>query len=236
MRLLAHFSLDPNLVETFTSDSDAHASTAKNMFQLDCELKDVKKKYKPLRQIAKTLNFLLMYGGSPYTLYNSLSAEDAVDENGDPITEEKAKEYYEKYFEAYAGVAQFIRDQKKFAHKHEFVNTILGRKRRLPGINSNNKKDVSYCERLSVNSAIQGSGGDIMMMCQPKLDNHPRLLEMGCTMRLQVHDELIFVCPKEHLEEAVTIIKDIMEHPLPKPLNIPLRVDYDTGSTYAQAK
>lgn len=236
MRILAHFSLDPNLVETFVSDSDAHASTAKNMFQLDCDIKDVKKKYKPLRQIAKTLNFLLMYGGSPYTLYNSLSAEDAVDEHGDPITEEKAREYYDKYFEAYAGVSTFIREQKKFAHKHEYVNTLLGRKRRLPSINSNDKREIGYCERLSVNSAIQGSGGDIMMMCQPKIDTHPRLLEMGCTMRLQVHDELVFVCPKKHLEEATAIIKEIMEHPLPKPLNIPLRVDYDYGSSYAEAK
>lgn len=177
-----------------------------------------------------------MYGGSPYTLYNSLSAEDAVDENGDPITEDKAKEYYDKYFEAYYGVAQFIREQKKFAHKHEYVNSVLGRKRRLPSINSTDRREVGYCERLSVNSAIQGSGGDIMMMCQPKLDNHPRLLEMGCTMRLQVHDELVFVCPQEHLEEAIPIIKDIMEHPLPKPLNIPLRVDYDTGKSYADAK
>lgn len=236
MRLLAHFSLDPNLMETFISDSDAHASTAKNMFQLDCDLKDVKKKYKPLRQIAKTLNFLLMYGGSPFTLYNSLSSEDAVDENGDPITEEKAKEYYDKYFEAYAGVSEFIKTQKRFAHKYEYVNTVLGRKRRLPDINSVDRKLIGKQERLSVNSCIQGSGGDIMMMCQPKLDNHPRLLEMGCTMRLQVHDELVFVCPKEHLEEATAIIKEIMEHPLPKPLNIPLRVDYDYGASYAEAK
>lgn len=236
MRLLAHFSEDPYLMETFIEDHDAHGATAVNMFALDCEPDQAKKKYKPLRQIAKTLNFLLMYGGSAGTLFNTLDGEDAVDENGDPITKEKAQEYYDKYFEAYSGVADFIKNQKRFAHKHECVYSVLGRKRRLHDINSHSYKDVAYQERLSVNSAIQGSGGDIMMMCQPKIENDPRLREMGCTMRLQVHDEVVLNCPDEHLEEATKIVKNYMEHALPKELNIPLRVDSDTGKSYAEAK
>ena len=191
MRLLTHYSEDPYLIDTFVHDHDSHGATAVNMFALDCEPDQAKKKYKPLRQIAKTINFLLMYGGSATTLYNTLSKEDAVDENGDPITKEKAQEYYDKYFEAYSGVASFIRDQKKFAHKHNCVYSILGRKRRLHNINSRDFGLVSYEERLSVNSAIQGSGGDIMMMCQPKIEADKRLAELGCTQRLQVHDRLI---------------------------------------------
>ena len=97
-----------------------------------------------------------MYGGGAFTLFNTLSSEDAVDENGDPITKEKAQEYYDRYFEAYAGVAEFIKNQKKFAHRHEQVFSLIGRKRRLPDINSNDYKIVGYQERLSVNSAIQG--------------------------------------------------------------------------------
>lgn len=236
MRLLAHFSQDPYLMETFVQDHDAHGSTAVNMFQLDCEADKAKKKYPTLRQIAKTINFLLMYGGGAFTLYNTLSDQEAVDENGDPVTKEKAQEYYDKYFETYAGVAEFIKNQKKFAHRHGMVFSLIGRKRRLPDINSNDYKLVGYQERLSVNSCIQGSGGDIMMMCQPKIDNNKRLKELGCTMRLQVHDELVFVCPEKNAEEAIAIIKDLMENPLPKPLNIPLRVDSDTGKSYAEAK
>ena len=236
MRLLAHFSEDPYLMETFIEDHDAHGATAVNMFALDCEPDQAKKKYKPLRQIAKTLNFLLMYGGSAGTLFNTLDGEDAVDENGDPITKEKAQEYYDKYFEAYSGVADFIKNQKRFAHKHGCVYSVLGRKRRLHDINSHDYRTVAYQERLSVNSAIQGSGGDIMMMCQPKIENDPRLIEMGCTMRLQVHDEVVLNCPDEHLEEATKIVKNYMEHALPKELNIPLRVDSDTGKSYAEAK
>lgn len=236
MRLLTHYSEDPYLIDTFVHDHDSHGATAVNMFALDCEPDQAKKKYKPLRQIAKTINFLLMYGGSATTLYNTLSKEDAVDENGDPITKEKAQEYYDKYFEAYSGVANFIRDQKKFAHKHNCVYSILGRKRRLHNINSRDFGLVSYEERLSVNSAIQGSGGDIMMMCQPKIEADKRLAELGCTQRLQVHDELVFNCPKKNVEEAIKIIKSYMEHPLPKELKIPLRVDADAGRTYADAK
>ena len=236
MRLLAHFSGDPYLMDTFMHDHDAHGSTAVNMFQLDCEPDKAKKKYPSLRQIAKTINFLLMYGGGAFTLYNTLSDEDAVDENGDDITKEKAQEYYDKYFETYAGVADFIKNQKKFAHRHEMIYTLIGRKGRLPDINSNDYKVSGYQERLSVNRCIQGSGGDIMMMCQPKIESNKRLAEMNCTMRLQVHDELVFVCPEKHAEEAIAIIKDIMEHPLPKPLKIPLRVDSDMGKTYAEAK
>ena len=189
MRLLGHFSGDPLLTETFLNDEDAHGGTAVNMFSLDCTAGEAKKKYPHLRQIAKTINFLLMYGGGAFTLYNTLSDQDAVDENGDPVTKEKAQEYYDRYFEAYAGVAEFIKNQKKFAHRHEQVFTVIGRKRRLPDINSNDYKIVGYQERLSVNSCIQGSGGDIMMVCQPKIDNDPRLKELGCRMILQVHDK-----------------------------------------------
>lgn len=236
MRLLAHFSLDPNLMDTFIHDHDAHGATAVNMFNLDCEPDKAKKYYKSFRQIAKVLNFLLMYGGGAFTLYNTLTEQDALDENGEPVSKEKAQEYYDKYFEAYSGVAEFIKNQKKFAHRNEVVYTLIGRKRRLPDINSRDPKMVGYQERLSVNSAIQGSGGDIMMMCQPKIDNDERLKEMNCRMTLQVHDELVFVCPRQHIEEASAIIKEYMEHPLPKPLNIPLRVDFDYGNSYAEAK
>lgn len=162
--------------------------------------------------------------------------EGALDENGDPITKAKAQEYYDLYFEAYNGVKGFIKDQKKYAHKHEMIYTLIGRKRRLPEINGKDYKTVSYLERLSVNSCIQGSGADLMMVVQPLIENDKRLKELGVSMRLQVHDELVFVCPKTSVEEAIPIIKNYMEHPLPQPLNIPLRVDSDYGATYAEAK
>lgn len=236
MRLLAHFSQDPNLIETFTADHDAHGATAVNMFNLDCTADEAKKMYKSLRQIAKTLNFMLMYGGSPNTLYEKLREEGALDEEGNPITKEKAREYYDKYFDAYQGVKKFINNQHKKGHKYEVIYTLIGRKRRLEGINGKDYRMIGYWERLSVNACIQGSGADIMIVAQPRIENNQRLKELNCSMILQVHDELVFNCPDENLEEAISIIKEIMEHPLPKPLNIPLRVDSDTGKSYAEAK
>jgi DNA polymerase-1 len=136
-------------MDTFIHDHDAHGATAVNMFKLDCEPDKAKKYYKSLRQIAKVINFLLMYGGGAFTLFNTLSEQDALDENVEPITKEKAQEYYDMYFEAYAGVAEFIKNQKKFAHRHEMVYTLIGRKRRLPDINSGDPKMVGYQERLA---------------------------------------------------------------------------------------
>jgi DNA polymerase-1 len=236
MRLLAHFSKDPLLLKTFHNDEDAHGGTAVNMFQLPCTAKEAKKLYPHLRQIAKTINFLLMYGGGATTLYDTLAEEDAVDENGDPITKAKAQEYYDMYFEAYKGVKSFIGDQKRYAHKHELIYTLIARKRRLPGINGKDYKTVSYLERLSVNGCIQGSGADIMMMCQPVIEFCDELAKLGCTMRLQVHDELVFNCPDKNIDKAIAIIKNFMEHPLPKELNVPLRADADSGKSYAEAK
>jgi DNA polymerase-1 len=236
MRLLAHFSQDPKLMQTFINDEDAHGGTAVNMFSLPCDASQVKKLYHALRQIAKVINFLLMYGGGAYTLYQTLKEQDATDENGDPITEEKAQEYYDKYFKAYEGVAEFIKNQKKFAHRNELVYSLIGRKRRLKNINGHDYKMTAYEERLAVNSAIQGSGGDIMMVVQPKIDEDADLIRMNCRMILQVHDELVFVCPRKYIQECARIICDYMAHPLPKPLNIPLKAEWDWGETYANAK
>src|SRR3712207_8846495 len=84
----------------------------------------------------------------------------------------------------------------------------------LPILNSENFREVGYCERLSVNSCIQGSGGDIMLLVQPRVEANERLKELGYRMVIQVHDEIVGVCPKENKDEAMAIVKDIMEHPL----------------------
>ena len=127
----------------------------------------------------------------------------------------------------------------KYAHRNKCVYTILGRKRRLPDINSHDRKVSSYCERLAVNSAIQGTAGDITINAQIRVDADKRLKEMGCNMMIQVHDELVFECPEEYLEEAIPIIKDYMEHPFgnSESRQVPfLRADYDFGNSYQDAK
>lgn len=249
MVCLTHFSGDKNLSEMFANDDDAHGSTAVNMFNLDCTPVECKKKYPHLRQAAKTINFLLMYGGGAKLLYENLKSDhySPLDLGDSKYLKEYkcrdgvavAQKFIDKYFESYSGVAKFIQSQKKFAHKHGYVYTILGRLRRLPDINSRHGDLSSYSERLAVNSAIQGTAGDITINSQLRISKEDRLKELRCNMLIQVHDELVFECPEENLEEAIQIIKWDMEHPFgddPNKCVKYLRADYDTGDSYQDAK
>lgn len=249
MVCLTHFSEDKNLSEMFANDDDAHGSTAVNMFGLDCTPVECKKKYPHLRQAAKTINFLLMYGGGASLLYENLKGDHYSPlDLGDPEYlrqyhcsngTQVAQAFIDKYFESYSGVAKFIQSQKKFAHRNKYVYTILGRKRRLPDINSRDSRISSYAERLSVNSAIQGTAGDITINAQLRVAKEERLKELGCIMLIQVHDELVFECPEENVEEAIRIIKYDMEHPFgdeSQKMVKYLRADSDWGDSYQDAK
>lgn len=248
MRVLAHFSEDKNLLEMFANGSDTHGSTAVNMFELDCTPEEVKKKYPHLRQAAKVINFLLMYGGGAFTLYTNLRDDrwspidlgdkSYLDTYGVKKGEDVAQIYIDKYFSTYSGVSNFIKNQKRFAHKHGYVYTLLRRKRRLPDIRSRDFKQVAYCERLSVNSAVQGSAADITGSSQNLVDKDPWYIEHGALMILQVHDELVFECPEKYVEECIAKTKDYMEHPFGKnvKLNLEMMADFDSGDSYQDAK
>lgn len=248
MRVLTHFSQDKNLLEMFFNDADAHGSTAVNMFELPCDPGEVKKLYPHLRQAAKVLNFLLMYGGGAFTLYNNLKSDhynpidlgdkSYLDTYKVKTGEEVAQIYIDKYFTSYSGVSKFIKDQKRFAHRNGYVYTLLKRKRRLPDINSSDFKQAAYCERLAVNSAVQGSAADITMSAQNRINAEPWFDEHRIKMLIQVHDELVFECPEEYVEECIAKVKALMEHPFGDnvELNLPLRADADSGDSYQEAK
>lgn len=248
MRVLAHFSEDKNLLEMFANDSDTHGSTAVNMFELDCTPEEVKKKYPHLRQAAKVINFLLMYGGGAFTLYNNLKDDpwnpiDLGDKSyteayGVKTGEEVAQIYIDKYFNTYSGVSDFIKQQKRFAHKYGYVLTLLRRKRRLPDIRSRDFKQVAYCERLAVNASVQGSAADITGSAQNLVDNDPWYEEHGVLMVVQVHDELVFECPEQYVDECIARTKAYMEHPFGEKveLNLKMRADFDSGDSYQEAK
>lgn len=248
MRVLAHFSEDKNLLEMFANDSDTHGSTAVNMFELDCTPEEVKKKYPHLRQAAKVINFLLMYGGGAFTLYNNLKDDpwnpiDLGDKSyteayGVKTGEEVAQIYIDKYFNTYSEVSDFIKQQKRFAHKYGYVLTLLRRKRRLPDIRSRDFKQVAYCERLAVNASVQGSAADITGSAQNLVDNDPWYEEHGVLMIVQVHDELVFECPEQYVDECIARTKAYMEHPFGEKveLNLKMRADFDSGDSYQEAK
>lgn len=205
IRCTAHLSGDPLLLDMFAHGKDIHGTTAINMFELtDCDDKTVKQKHPDLRQAAKVLNFLLIYGGSASALYDSLKYDrSAPIDLGDKEHLAKYKKfgvkngvdvaqvYIDKYFDSYKGVAQMIRENKKFARKHGFVYTIIKRKRRLEGINSSDNKIRSYCERLATNARVQGTASDIVSSAQVRLENDPWFEEHRCYMLVQVHDKLV---------------------------------------------
>lgn len=252
MRVLTHFSEDENLLEMFRNKHDSHGSTAVNMFGLDCKPDECKKKYPVQRQIGKVLNFLLVYGGGASALCDLLGNYD-VNLNDEQYLKaehckngvEVAQKYIDRYFDSYTGVAQFIKDQKKFAHRNGYVQTLIGRHRRLPHLlirNPSGKdfKQISYEERLAVNSAIQGSAGDITINAQNRVEFDERLKELHCYMLIQIHDELVFECPEENVEEAISIISHFMSHPFgdkkSQELILPLDCESDFGDNYQQAK
>lgn len=243
MKITAHFSEDKILLETFRLRHDSHGSTAVVMFNLPCEPDQVKELYEELRQVAKTINFLLIYGGGAFALYQQLTSE-GVDldsqaiEKGLKDGKELAQQYIDTYFEKYSGVAKFMKDQKRFAHKHEYVYTLVGRKRHLFNINSNDFRQVAYEERLALNSPIQGSAADIIINAQNKIEKDEKLKRLKCKMLLQVHDELVFSCPASTADEAIEILKEYMQNPFGKntQLNVDLTVTAGKGYSYQEAK
>lgn len=252
IRCTAHLSGDPLLLDMFAHGKDIHGTTAINMFELtDCDDKSVKQKHPDLRQAAKVLNFLLIYGGSASALYDSLKYDrSAPIDLGDKEHLAKYKKfgvkngvdvaqvYIDKYFDSYKGVAQMIRENKKFARKHGFVYTLIKRKRRLEGINSSDNKIRSYCERLATNARVQGTASDIVSSAQVRLENDPWFEEHRCYMLVQVHDEVVYECPEEYVEEAEERIKAIMAKPFGEnvSLKVELKSDSDSGDSYNEAK
>ena len=164
------------------------------------------------------------YGGTEYTVSKNLG-----------ISKEKAREYIDKYFEGFSGLAEWDVNQKRFGRKYEFVYTLFGHKRHLSGIRDENMKIRSYCERLCLNSPIQGTASDIACYAQLLIDSDPILKHLGCTMRMQIHDEICVVVPKKYVLICRDRMLYHMSHCTPKPLIVPIIAEAEFGSTYADA-
>lgn len=163
----------------------------------------------------------------------------------------RAKALREEYFKPYPSVRDFINGVHYFIHDYGFVETILGRPRRfhemsgiipklkrmsrwhLPGAD---KANLARCERQGPNAVIQGSAADVAKMAMIRCEDSPELQDLGVEMLLQVHDELLFEVPEESIDEAIPIIRDLMEHPLEHELLVPLGVDIGRGYSWSTAK
>lgn len=218
LRALAHLSQDPGLLGAFNRDEDIHAATASQLYGVD------KSQVTPdMRRVAKTVNFGVIYGMSDYGL-----------EQATELSREEATQFIASYFEKYPGVKRYLESTKQQARDKGYVQTILGRRRAIPEINSANRQVREAAERTAINMPVQGTSADIIKVAMIKLYQEMIKRQLKSKMLLQVHDELLFEVPSEELEEMHQLVPEIMSTALK--LSIPLKVDIKSGQNWAELK
>lgn len=214
LRILAHMSADPNLVEAFLLGQDVHTRTAAEVFHLP-----IQEVTPELRNRAKAVNFGIVYGISDFGLARDLKVSRA-----------EASSYIKSYFERYSGVKRFIDQKITEAKETGYATTMLNRRRYLPDLFSSNRIARAFGERTAINTPIQGSAADIIKLAMVRINNELKNRQMKTKMILQVHDELIFDVPQDELEKAKSIIREFMENALQ--LDVPLLVDIKVGPNW----
>ncbi len=217
LRIMAHLSNDPHMVEAFCSGADIHAATAAKIYGVPTE-----KVSAEMRRKAKTANFGIIYGISAFGLAERLG-----------ISRTEAKELIDGYFNSYPKVREYMDESIRVAKEHGYVETIFHRKRFLPDINSHNAIVRGYAERNAINAPIQGSAADIIKLAMIRIHERFEAEGLKSRMILQVHDELNFNVYREEYERVKEIVLDCMEHVIP--LRVPLIADYGKGENWLEA-
>jgi DNA polymerase-1 len=217
LRLLAHYSRDPVLLEAFEKDEDIHARTAAEVFQLFPSMVTPE-----LRRQAKVINFGIIYGMGPFRLARELG-----------ISQKMAKTYIEHYFTTYKGVKRFIDETIEEARKVGKVRTLLDRHRWLPDILSRNRIARESAERTAVNTPLQGTAADLIKVAMIRIHEAFAQEALRAKMLLQVHDELVFETPPAEQDHAIGIVKSMMEGVYD--LRVPLKVNVVSGGNWAEA-
>ena len=215
LRVLAHISGEPQLVDAFQTDQDIHRRTASQLFAVpEAEVSA------PQREVAKTVNFATIYGQGATALAQIIR-----------VSRKTAQEYIDQYFHTYARVRQWLDDTIVQAHQEGYVSTLLGRRRWIPELSSRNVMERQAGERIAANTPIQGTAADL---CKMAMLNISRRLEGKHTkMLLQIHDELVFESPDEEVEEVSQMIRHEMVHVYA--LSVPLKVNLGVGHSWAEA-
>jgi DNA polymerase-1 len=216
LRLLAHLSGDAELTRRFREGEDIHVATACAVFGVTPPGVTPE-----LRRRAKVINFGILYGMSPFGLSRELG-----------IGGKEAKQYIDQYFRRYPGVYRYIEDLKEQARKDGYVHTILGRRRFLRDINSQNKVLREAAERMAINTPIQGSAADIIKMAMIRVDREFRDRHMRAGLVLQVHDELIAESPEAEAAEVERLLTGAMEGVAS--LTVPLTVSVSRGKHWGE--
>lgn len=227
LRLLAHCSGDPILLSAFENNEDIHTRTASEVFGLVPEMITPE-----IRRQAKTINFGIIYGMSPYGLSKELG-----------ISRKMAQTYIDNYFSRYQGVRTFIDQTVARSRKRRQTQTLLGRIRRLPEINSPNRNQRAFAERTAFNTLIQGTAADLIKLAMIRTDQALKARGMKTAMLLTVHDELLFEAPPQELDDARAVIREQMEGVGRAiadefgvdPIQVSLKINLDMGENWAEA-
>lgn len=217
LRILAHMSRDRGLIDAFIHDADIHTNTAAQLFGVANESVTP-----DMRRVAKTVNFGVIYGISPFGLSEALG-----------ISPKEAGVFIEQYFAKYGGVRDYMEETIGKARADGYVTTLLGRKRPLPDINSSNNNIRQQAERFAINTPIQGTSADLIKKAMIAVCANLDRNGLKTRMILQIHDELVFESPKTEIDTVVPLIKDGMENALQ--LSVPLKVDIGWGENWAKA-
>lgn len=216
LRLLAHFSDDPELIRAFLHNEDIHSYTASIVFKTD-----IKNVTAQMRSVAKAVNFGTVYGQGPYGLSQLLN-----------IPMKEASEFIKNYFERYTKVEDFIERCKKEAEETKVAKTLFGRIRPLPEIDNKSPQIRSAAQRLAINTPLQGTAADIIKLAMIEIDKEIKKEKLEGYMILQIHDELIFEVPDNEIDIFKSLVKKKMEHVVK--LKVPLTVDLQVGKNWGE--
>jgi DNA polymerase-1 len=218
LRLMAHFSQDPLLLDAYRTGKDIHTLTAAEVFEVDPETMS-----KETRARAKAVNFGIVYGISPFGLAAQLGIEQKI-----------AKEYIARYFERYSGVATFIERTLETVRRDQSVRTAFGRVRPIPDIQSRNPNQRGFAERTAVNTPLQGTAADLIKIAMLRIDAEIRRRNLRSLMTLQVHDELLFDVLPSEAEEMQHLVKTEMESAAT--FTVPIVADVGLGQNWRDIK
>ena len=217
LRMLAHLSGDVALIESYKEGIDIHARTAAAINRVSLE--DVTA---DMRRDAKVVNFGVLYGMTAFRLSRDLKIPMA-----------QAKSFIDGYFEMYQGVQKFIDDTKAAAHRDGYVETLSGRRRYIAGIDSSDRMESQMAERMAVNTPVQGSAADLIKIAMIRIQKRINDENLPLRMMLQVHDELVFECPREQVETLSQMVKSEMEGAME--LKVPLVASVGFGKNWLEA-
>ena len=214
LRILAHISGDPGLLEAFESGLDIHSATASSVYGVD-----VDGVTPDMRRVAKVMNFGVIYGLSPFGVSQQTG-----------LSPDEGKAFIETYFGKYPGISRYVDTVKAQVREKGYVETLLGRRRYIPEVRSSNFHLRGAGERMAINMPIQGTAADVLKISMVRVQERLDALKMRTMMIIQVHDELIFEAPRSELDQLQELVLELMPSALE--LVVPLDVELKAGDTW----